>query len=249
MGGQLGCEIYLLRRLVGRYLGNENEWLNAITLIIKDPFSFFRFKGISYHHFISPVFNLISSLSQVNHSSGLGCHHHPHNNKINICIQIPVHSVSGVRKCSNTRLLRSSSNDVSIPSITTTIHIGSWTTEICNCKLYWYSNEASWLRKFTPRGRIEIGCWKWDHGTLSSSSSTENTNIQTFIKIVQWYSVELGMVTVTVYGYGRILYGQCTVTARHRTSPYHVGQLALPVQSRLYIRQSYGLLRVRVLMS
>ena len=37
------------------------------------------------------------------------------------------------------------------------------------------------------------------------------------------------MVTVTVYGYGRILYGQCTVTARHRTSPYHVGQLALLV--------------------
>ena len=60
---------------------------------------------------------------------------------------------------------------------------------------------------------------------------------------------QLGMVTVTIYGYGRILYGQCTVTARHRTSPYHVGQLALPVRSRLYIRQSYGLLRVRVLMS
>ena len=81
------------------------------------------------------------------------------------------------------------------------------------------------------RENVRKECRKWLQQALD--------DIEKLIK-------SIGMVTVTVYGYGRILYSQCTVTARHRTSPYHVGQLALPVRSRLYVRQSYGLLRVRV---
>ena len=35
IGGQLGCGIYPLKRLMRRYLGNGNEWPKAITLTIE----------------------------------------------------------------------------------------------------------------------------------------------------------------------------------------------------------------------
>ena len=67
IGGQLGCGIYPLRKLMRRYLGNGNEWPKAIASMIKmgTSFSFFSFEGKSYHQWISPAFHLISSLGQV----------------------------------------------------------------------------------------------------------------------------------------------------------------------------------------
>ena len=117
----------MLRRLIGDIWEWERmvEDSKAITLMI--PFSFFSFKGKSYQQCISPVFNLISSLSQVITCKPL---------VIYLAVSTALATTNLIFAYSfpftpfpvseNTQLLRSSSSDVSTPSITTTTRIGGW---------------------------------------------------------------------------------------------------------------------------
>ena len=65
--------------------------------------SFFSLAGKPVHFSCLPSYQV--KWSPVSRSLWLGRLHHPCYNKINICIQPPVHSVSGIQKCSNTWLL------------------------------------------------------------------------------------------------------------------------------------------------
>ena len=55
MGGQLGCRIYMLRRLIGGYLGMGTNGRRLESNYVDDPLSIFNFKGKSYQQCISPV--------------------------------------------------------------------------------------------------------------------------------------------------------------------------------------------------